>query len=804
MTLAPATDRRQHNGAETPGLFQAGPRVERWQGFRRHRIRILVTAILAVLSIIHASGWREFTPLTLLDETLYDARLKLTMPGTLDERVVIIDIDERSLNRLGQWPWNRARIAQLADELTQRQQVAALSLDVVFAEPDRSSALDLLQRLAREDLRHDTEFTRWLARAGDDLDNDAVLARTLARAPVVLGYYFTSDRDGQRSGRLPPPVATLDAPPPGALTWSGYGANIPRLAQAARGAGFFNSMASLDGSVRFVPLLAVFEGGLYESLAVAMLRVGQGIPPLRVRFGQNHAAGPLQDMAIGAGPLVPMNKRGTVGVPFRGPGGPHGGSFRYYSAADILDGRLPAGSLRRRYALIGSTTPGLLDLRTTPVGEAYPGVEIHANLISALLDGRTVHRPDDARAWDMLVLLLLGVILSLGLPMLRVTGALVLGQAVTAAVLIGNTALYLGAGLVLTLAGKLTFILTALAINMALGYFAESRARRELAEQFATYVPPELVRAIARNPEHYSMQARSEELTVMFCDLRDFTSRAETLEPLVLQALLNDILSRLTHIIRAHGGTIDKYMGDCLMAFWGAPVSQPDHARLAVRAAIDMRAALAQFNVEQVNAGHSAISAGIGLNTGPMAVGNMGSDVRRAYTVIGDAVNLAARLESLARVYGVDIVVGQTTMRQASAVEENVLDELAHAQNGGPFDGPRTGYGEGTWDPHFYDYIWQELDRVRVKGRAQAVSIYTIRAAPGGLTSRLAEELELWHQALPLWRTGRFAEFSAQLNTLKMRNPDFHLYQLHAERAQVHLHTPPAPDWDGTTLFDDK
>ncbi|MDR2154604.1 MAG: adenylate/guanylate cyclase domain-containing protein [Burkholderiaceae bacterium] len=741
-----------------------------WPNFWRRRKRILATAALTLLVIVHASGWRQFTLLTLLDNALYDLRLGLAMPRTLDERVVIIDVDERSLGRLGQWPWDRARIARLVDELTQRQQVAVLGMDLVFAETDRSSALDLLQRLAREDLRHDADFVRWLAHTDSDLDNDAVLARALARGPTVLGYYFTGDRHGRRSGRLPPPVAVLDAWPPGALAWDGYGANIPRLAQAAKGAGFFNSVVYLDGTVRTVPLLAAFDDGLYESLALAMLRVGQGQPPLLVQFGQGSAAGELQGLKIGAGPRVPLNKRGTVWVPFRGPGGPQGGSFRYFSAVDVLDGTLPAGSLRGRYALLGSTAPGLMDLRAVPVSQAYPGVEIHANVISALLDGRLLLRPSDERAWNVLLLLALGAVLSLGLPMLRVTHALALSLVVAAALLIGNTALFLSARIVLPLADGLVFVLAALAMNQVFDHLAKHRARRALAEQFASYVPPELVRQMEQDPERYDMQARAQEMTVMFCDLDGFTSRAETLEPLALQSLLNNVLSRLTHVIRAHGGTIDKYMGDCLMAFWGAPVSQPEHARLAIQSAIDMGAALIQFNAEQIAAGHPAVGASIGLNTGLMAVGNMGSDVRRAYTVIGDAVNLAARLESLASVYRVDIVVSEATMRHLA--------------------------GAG--------HIWQELDRVCVKGKTQAVSIYTIRAAPGGLTPNLAEELDRWRQSLPLWRAGRFIEFSAQISALKECNPGFYLYQLYSERVAACLRNPPGPDWDGIALFDDK
>ena len=419
---------------------------------------------------------------------------------------------------------------------------------------------------------------------------------------------------------------------------------------------------------------------------------------------------------------------------------------------------------------MGFTTPGLMDLRATPVGEAYPGVEVHANLVSGMLDGRIAARPDYAAVYEVALLLLLGAVLAIGLPMLPVGRALALGLALIGGLLALDLSLYLGAGLVMPLATALVLTLTALAVNMALGYFVESRAKRELAQQFATYVPPELVRQMVRNPERYSMQARAEELTVMFCDLRGFTGLSETMEPLALQALLNDVLTRLTHAIRAHHGTIDKYMGDCVMAFWGAPVAMPDHARLAVDAALAMLQAMRELNAERAAQGAPPVLVGIGLNTGVMSVGNMGSDLRRAYTVIGDAVNLAARLEALSRIYDVELVASEATLQRAA--------DAGH--------------------------LWQELDRVRVKGKHQAVTIHTVRAAAGQGDAALRAELALWRQALRLWRDGAFAEFDTKVNTLRERNANFYLYWLYAGRVASCLQTPPGPGWDGTTVFDAK
>ena len=734
---------------------------------------MLATAALVLLAVAHAAGLWSLAALHRLDEALYDRRLQLTMPQTLDERIVIIDIDERSLARVGQWPWSRARVAALVRELTERQQVAALALDAVFAEPDRSSGLQNLERLAREDLQHDPAFAHWLARAAPQLDYDGVLARALQQGPVALGYYLSSDRDARRSGTLPRPLAEVDAPPPGMLHWDGYGSNIAPLTAAAPRAGFFNSVADPDGKVRAVPLVAAFEGRLYESLSLAALRLGLDNPPLRLERVAGQAAGGLAAVTLGSGAQalrVPVDARGAALVPFRGPGGPGGGSFRYISALDVLEGRLPAGELKGRYTLLGFTAPGLMDLRATPVGEVYPGVEVHANLLSGMLDGRIAVRPDYAAGYEVALLLALGLVLILGLPLLPVAASLGLGLALLGGILALDFSLYLGAGLAMPLATALVLTLTALAVNMALGYFVESRAKRELAQQFATYVPPELVRQMLRNPERYGMQARAEELTVMFCDLRGFTSLSETMEPLALQALLNDVLSRLTHVIRAHQGTIDKYMGDCVMAFWGAPVAQPDHARLAVDAAVAMTATMRQFNAERAAYGAPPVSVGIGLNTGVMSVGNMGSDLRRAYTVIGDAVNLAARLESLSRVYQVDIVASQATVDHAAAGQ----------------------------------HLWQELDRVRVKGKHQATTIHTVRAAPGQASAALQAELALWQAALPLWRAGSFEEFRTKVNELQQANANFFLYRLYAARVASQLQTPPGPGWDGTTDFDAK
>ncbi|XAH23286.1 adenylate/guanylate cyclase domain-containing protein [Xylophilus sp. GW821-FHT01B05] len=739
----------------------------------RHCLRIGVTLVPVGIALLHAIGMAELAPLRRLDDALYDLRLRATMPRTLDERIAIVDIDEKSLAELGHWPWGRDKMAQLVDELFDRQQVAVLGFDVLFAEADDSSGLHSLQQLAQGPLRQQPGFAEQLRQLAPQLDYDQRFAHALAQRPVALGYYFTSDRDGRTKGALPAPVLRAqDLAPPGihALSWNGYGANLPNLSAAAAHAGFFNAITDADGVVRALPLLAQYQGHYYESLALAVFRLLRGQPELLPAYAPDQRADQpqvLEGLLLHQGERlqsVPVDRRAATLVPYRGPGGARGGSFRYVSASDVLAGRLPAGQLKGKVVLVGSTAPGLQDLRVTPVGETYPGVETHANVISGLLDGRSPARPDYATGYEVLALLVAGLLLAFALPLLSVPAGAGLALALAAALAGLNFWLYRAAALVLPLAAQLLMVATAFGLNIAYGYFVESRAKRQLAKLFGTYVPRELVQEMLRQPGRYSMQAASRELTVMFCDMRGFTALSERMEPLALQALLNSVFSRLTETIRAHRGTIDKYMGDCVMAFWGAPVAEPGHARLAVAAALAMVDAVQALNVEHRARGLPQVDIGIGLNTGSMCVGDMGSDIRRSYTVVGDAVNLGARLEGLSKVYGVAIVASDSTRQQA---------------------------GEG--------FTWRELDRVRVQGKQQAVGVFSPQGAGAS-----AEPDAAWAAMLEAYRRRDWDQAQALLQDLAPAAGQEALHALYLARIVAARQSPPPADWDGTTRFDTK
>jgi len=744
----------------------------------RHWSRIAVTLIPLVFALLHATGVLPLGVLQRLDDIIYDARLRATMPRTLDERIVIVDIDEKSLAEVGHWPWGRNRLAELVDELFDRQKVALVGFDVVFAEADESSGLKRLKQLAQAELKDQSGFAERLNQIQGSLDYDALFAKSLQKRPIVLGYVFTGDAEGSSIGVLPAAVMQKDAlhgRPIRFISWKGHISNIEPLTRAAPIAGFFNPIVDGDGVVRSIPLVSELKGQYYEALSLAMYRMLAGLPGVepgfpRDRFLSRNYQG-LESILLrrGQGTMaIPVDDRVASLVPFRGAGGAKGGTFKYVSAADLLAKRVAPGSLKDKIILVGTTAQGLLDLRVTPVGETYPGVETHANVISGLLDGNVFVKPDYAIGYDVIILLLAGLALAFTLPLLTATRAVLVSAGVLAAVLGLNFWLYSAHGLVLPVAAALVMALTAFALNMSYGYFVESRSKRELANLFGTYVPPELVDEMVKDPDAYSMKATNKELTVMFCDMRGFTKMSETMEPTKLQELLNSVFNRLTDIIRGNRGTIDKYMGDCVMAFWGAPVDTPSHAQLATKTAMEMANSVRKINEEHRVKGIPEIGIGIGLNTGTMCVGDMGSDIRRAYTVIGDSVNLGSRLEGLSKVYGVDIVVSESTRKLAS------------------------------------EFAWQELDRVRVKGKAQAVAIYWPVAPADRLEKPHQDELKTWAAFLKAYRAQDWDQCDVLMLNLHRMNAKKYLYELYSERVASMRLLPFDPEWDGATNFETK
>jgi adenylate cyclase len=745
----------------------------------RARRRYLLRAGLGLLWLAflmgHALELYRLDWIERLEVRTYDLRLLATAAGVPDSDpdVVVIDIDEASLGEIGRWPWPRHVMAALVEELVDRQRVALVAFDVVFAEPDESGGLPVLEELARGRLRDAPGFEAAVEDLRPELDRDARFARTLEERPVLLGYYFTGGDQALRSGQLPAPALLAEdfggrrLP---LIRADGYGANLPILQQAARGAGHFTPFFDPDGLSRRVPLLIEFGGDYYESLSLAAARQFLGGVPLQPVVGTADGGGYLALEVLRVGDrIIPVDHRGNALIPYRGPER----SFPYISAADLVSGRLAPGSLENRIALVGTSAPGLMDLRATPVGSAYPGVEIHANLISGIIDEGIRHRPAYLAGFELLALVALGGLLAMLLPVLGPASALAAAAVAMAGVVALGMTLWSSFLLVMPMALLLSAVAGVYALDTVFALFVESRAKARVSALFGQYVPPRVVEALAENPELASMEGESRDMSVLFSDVRDFTTISEGLSAQALSALMNDYLSKMTRAIQAHDGTVDKYIGDAIMAFWGAPLPRPDHALGAVRTALAMQEAARGLREDYARRGWPALHVGIGVNSGVMNVGNMGSEFRRAYTVLGDAVNLASRLEALTKQYGVGVLVSESTR---AATEDRV---------------------------HY-----RELDRIQVKGKAKAVSIHEPLMSRDGPTTAMPAELRercgLYAEMLGAYRTQDWDGAERALGGLSARGESAALLSLFRSRITAFRAAPPGSDWDGVFRFETK
>ena len=734
----------------------------------RHAVGLLLLLCMAA----HATGWLQFQFVDSLDRLIYDARLRLTMPNSVDTRIAIVDIDEKSLLEIGRWPWGRDRMASLIDSLFEHYQIRLLGLDLVMPEPDDSSGLRRLDRLAKGELQGNAGYQIALARLRPGLDFDGLFAASLRQRPVILGYYLSNE--GSTSGALPAaalPGAILGARNIDISDWRNHAGNLPLFQQAAASAGHFNTVIDPDGSVRRVPLLARHEGGLYEAFSLALARAYFDGAALAPQFsgnagGSGYAAVEALRLSDARGALreIPVDDNLAAWVPYRG----DVKSFAYFSVADVLARRIAPDMLRGKIVIVGTTAPGLGDLRTTPVSAIYPGMEVHANLLSGILDNRIKQRPRYTDAVELLVLLAAGLAMIFLFPWRSPLQATAAALLLLLALALGNLALWQYANAILPLASALLLMALLYVWNMSYGYFIEGRAKLLIMQRFGQYVPPELVSKMSLDPGRYSMDNRKAELTVLFSDVRGFTRISESLQPEELARLMNEYLTAMTLVIRRHGGTLDKYIGDAIVAFWGAPLEDAEHASHAVLAALDMQAELLHLNRDLARKGWPELQMGIGINTGNMTVGDMGSSIRLAYTVMGDAVNLGARLESKTKDYGVGIMVGQATRAAAAGI------------------------------------VFRELDRVAVQGKEAAVTIYQPLGPAGSLAPALATELAAWHDTLRLYGARDWGAADTALRGLLEAVPDDLTYQLYAQRLAAFRVSPPGPGWTGITRFDKK
>jgi len=738
-------------------------------GLKRYLARALLGIMTTVGVIGHISGVYEIPYINQIEDLLYDTRVRLTAPGGVDDRIVIVAIDEASLEMHGHWPFTREKFAQMMNNLW-GYGTAVVGFDVLFAERDESADVDILRALAEAE--GDEAFKARLNEFEPLLDRDRLFADAMLGGPTILGYYFDTNPDTAfTTGVLPYPAFELHESMMSSVflpRGAGYSSTLPTLMEAAFGAGFINNpLIDPDGVVRRTPLLHEYQLAAYESLSLAIAATFLNDITLPIFVDASSWIGeypPLEGLEL-AGKPIPIDPQGAVLVPYRGPRG----SFPYVSVGDVINGTVEDPSiLEGRIALIGATAPGMEDLRTTPFGSIYPGVEVHANVIAGILDGNFRWEPAYTAAAEMITVIAFGLLTSLLLPVLSPVLSTVVTGVVTSAALGVNYYMWEVELHVLPLALTLYVLFAIYTINMLFGYLFETRSRTHMDNLFGQYVPPDLVKEMSRDPENYSLASQKRELSVLFTDIRGFTSISEGLDAAELSQLMDEYLTPMTRIVHETEGTIDKYIGDAVMAFWGAPIPHPHHADQAVGAGLAMLKALVELNVKFAAKGWPEVRIGVGVNTGMMSVGNMGSRFRRAYTVLGDAVNLGSRLEGITKIYGVAMLVSETTAHSAGR------------------------------------FHYREIDRVRVKGKAKPVTILEPLGLEEEMTPEQLERERSFQHFLFLYRSQSWDQAEQMLDRFEEAEPDCYLYQLYRERIAHFRANPPEADWDGVFTHETK
>ena len=684
-----------------------------------------------------------------LELNIYDTFLTLVKRPEPSPIPVIVDIDDKALAEYGQWPWPRYLIADLLDKLTDKG-VAVVAFDMVFAEEDRSSP-ENIRRMLMRDRGIDFSFS------GADpasLDFDKKLAEAVARSPVVLGGYarFTGEPN---QVVIPHNIGVVERSAPGAppidaniLAAIGVLLPLPDIQENAP-IGFFNISPDFDGFVRRVPMLVRYDGQFFPTLALRSLILGLGIDPIFCRNGLDG----LESIKVGEF-TIPVDPSANMLIAFQGPSR----TYPYYSAADILQDKIPAELLEGRIVFIGTSAPGLLDIRAMPFDQLYPGVEVHASTIDTIVNGNHLFLPAWAPGVQALAIVVAGLLGTLAFgfagPRIYLPLALVLmGGA------IGISRWYFMQGTVVSPLYILLTIGILGAILPVLRFWQEERQKRMLRSTFSRYVSPEVVKRITKQSGEL-FAGEEKELTILFTDIRGFTSISEKLTPQQIVTLLNRYFTPMTNLVRGSEGTLDKFIGDALMAFWNAPLDIPDHPARAVEAALSMHVKLKELNVDLLEDYGITVAMGAGLHTGLAYVGNMGSDDLVNYTLIGDNVNLASRIEGLCPQYGITTSISGDTMHACG------LDRFA------------------------YQYI----DTLRVKGKEQPVEVYSPMFLAEG--KEREQELAQWEHVYTRYKTGDFSEAMQAVDSLRESFPEKKLYAVYAERLATLIETPPE-NWTG-------
>lgn len=720
---------------------------------------LVILSLFVVLELIAinkphsvADNW-----LKRVDTLVYDWRFQGFMPKREETtKIVIIDVDERSLKQEGRWPWSREKLAKLVEAL-QRQQVKLIGFDVVFSEEERNAVQQVLAHSGLSD-----QAKQELQSLIPVLDGDKKFAQAITQK-TVLGF-FLHGAGGINSGVLPTPLLTVEPRDLDKITINfmpDYTGNLAVFANAALGEGFITTLPDVDGVMRRSPLVLRYENGLYSSLSLELARIYLNQSSIQLQMVKSGGQLRLESINLGNHKIY-TDESGMALIPYKG----KGKSYTYISATDILNNSNNMPVLKDAIVLVGTSALGLTDLRTTPLQTGYPGVEIHANLLDAIIQSvgdqnHMYYRPDWEPGITFLILLLSGLAFVFILPMLEPAYMLAVAGAWLTLLVIVNLVSWKVSHLDFPLAILVLSTFSIAILNIGYGFLRTNHQKREMKMLFGQYVPPAHVDRMLENHHLAGLEGESRHMTVLFSDIRNFTTISEGLKATKLKQMLNEFFTPITGIIFQHNGTIDKYVGDMVMAFWNAPLLDANHAEHAIDAALTMLAKVEELKPIFVAKGLPEVNIGVGINTGFMNVGDMGSMYRRTYTVLGDSVNLGSRLESLTKFYGVKLLVG-----------------------------------EGTYDvaPQF---LYRLVDKIIVKGKREPVCVYEPVCRVEEASDSRKQRIEQYNQALAHYYSREWDAAEKILRQLHKADPERKLYKMYLERIDELRYEVLPDDWMG-------
>lgn len=731
---------------------------------RSQLVRLVGLALLGAMIALRV--W-DPVPVEVLRLNGFDLIQRLAPNENPNRPVMIVDLDEASLAEIGQWPWPRTIVADLIDKIAAAR-AATIGIDVIFAEEDRTSPGNFADYAVGLD-KDTTAKLKTLP------SHDQVLAESFRRARMVVvgqsGYHRNLDRDEHDVAG--PPLAALGGDPkPFMYRYTDLLHNVPVLHDAAASSGILTVNPDVDGVTRRVPLVMIARDTVFTTLSVEMLRTLGGKRPLVVR---TDAAG-IKSIGV-AGIDIPTDPNGRLWVRFSA-----SDPARYVSAKDVLAGAPEAlARLEKRVVLIGTSALGLFDIKATPLDPVMPGVEVHAQLIENIITREHIYRPNYAIGAEVLAAIIVALFVIIAVPLMPAIATLVSGTLINGGLLAGTFYIFTSESMLLDATFPLITSMVVFGSLVFFNYIQEESQRREIRSAFSQYLSPDVVEQLASDPSKLELGGETKEMTILFSDVRGFTSISEAYKayPEELTHLINRLLTPLSQVVVENKGTIDKYMGDNIMAFWNAPLDDERHAQNSLTAALGMIAAQNALNVqlatETAPDGSPAkpLAIGVGLNTGISVVGNMGSDLRFDYTVLGDNVNLASRLEGQTKEYGVDILFGARTA------------ELA---------------GD--------DFAVIEVDLVAVKGKAEPERVFTVAGDESVASDPEFHSIKTNFIAmLAAYRAQDWDKAEAEIRTARKRSDAFSLTGLlnvYAMRIAVFREAPPPKNWDGVFVATSK